>query len=131
MSANRRLERVSDLLREVASEVIRNIKDPAVADSLISILRAEVGSDLSTARFHVSVLAEPDRQKMVLEGLNRASGYIRHEIKQQVRMKRVPTVSFVLDPSLAHATHMSSLFQMARVPDPPLEEVVADELPAD
>lgn len=122
MSANRRVERVSDLLREVASEVIRNIKDPAVADSIISILRAEVGSDLSTARFHVSVLGEPDRQKMVLEGLNRASGFIRHEIKQQVRMKRVPSVSFVLDPSLAYSAHMNSLFAKARVPEAPAEE---------
>ena len=118
MSGSHRMERVSDLLREVASEVIREIKDPAVADSLVSILRVEVSPDLSTARFQVSVFGDAVRQKQVLEGLNRASGFIRHGIKRQVHMKRVPTVAFALDQSLAYGSHMNQLFEKVRESSP-------------
>jgi ribosome-binding factor A len=122
LSGNRRLERVSDLLREVASEVIREIKDPAVADTLVSIIRVDVSPDLSSAHFQVSVLAEPDQQKRVLEGLNRASGFIRHGIKQQVRMKRVPSVNFTLDQSLAYGAHISAIISKVRENTPAVSE---------
>lgn len=110
MAQNRRLERVGDLLREVAAEVIRNIKDPAVSSALVSITRVDVSPDLSHARFFVSILAEPPQQKSVLEGLVRASGFIRHQMKQQVHLKRVPALGFEIDRSLEYGSHMNSLF---------------------
>ena len=114
MSSNRRMERVSDLLREVASEVIRMVKDPQVADALITITRVDVTPDLSNARFQISVLAEDDQQKRVLEGLNRASGFIRHEIKQRVHLKRIPAVSFEIDQALVYGNRMNRLFEQVR-----------------
>ena len=118
-SGNRRMERVGDLLREVASEMIRQVKDPMVADTLVSITRVDVSPDLSNARFHVSVLGEPDQQKQVLEGLNRASGFIRHGIKQQVHLKRVPSIAFDLDQTLIYGSRMNQLFEKVRLPAPP------------
>jgi ribosome-binding factor A len=114
VAQNRRLERVGDLLREVTSEVIRQIKDPAVGSALVSITRVDVSSDLSYARFFVSVMADKDQQKLVLEGLTRASGFVRHQVKQQVHLKRVPSITFELDHSLEYGSHMNQLF--AKIP---------------
>jgi len=110
------MERVGDLLREVASEVIREVKDPAVGSALISITRVDVSPDLSHARFFVSILAEPAQQKSVLEGLTRASGFLRHQIKQQVHLKRVPGISFEVDRSLEYGSHMNQLFAKIQKP---------------
>ena len=109
----RRLERVKDLLREVGAEILRNVKDPAVSSQLVSITEVVVTSDLSYARFRESVLADPDAQRAALEGLNRAAGYVRHELKQQVHMKKIPSVSFELDDSLERATRMAALLATA------------------
>ncbi len=109
----RRLERVKDLLREVGAEILRDIKDPAVANQLVSITEVVVTPDLSYAKFRVSILAEPDAQRSALEGLGRASGYVRHELKHKVHMKKIPQVSFELDDSLERATRMSALLANA------------------
>lgn len=105
----RRLERVKDLLREVGAEILRDIKDPAVANQLVSITEVVVTPDLSYAKFRVSVLADPDAQRSALEGLNRAAGYVRRELMHKVHMKKIPQPSFELDDSLERATRMSAL----------------------
>jgi ribosome-binding factor A len=109
----RRLERVKDLLREVGAEILRDIKDPAVANQLVSITEVVVTPDLSYAKFRVSILAEPDAQRAALEGLNRAAGYVRRELMHKVHMKKIPQPSFELDDSLERATRMSALLAKA------------------
>lgn len=114
MAVNRRLERVSDLLREVGAEVLRHIKDPVVTENLVSITHVQVTPDLSLARFRVSILADKDKQNQVLEALNRASGFVRHEIKGQVHLKRVPNVVFEMDPTVELGNRMDQLFDQVR-----------------
>lgn len=131
MPPNRRMEQVQNLLREVGSEVLRRIKDPAVSGCLVSITQVLVTSDLSNARFLVSILpalapvdpdaeaeapvvSEKDKQQLVLEALNRASGFVRHEIKSQVRLKRVPVITFDQDMTIALGSKMDRLFEEVR-----------------
>ena len=42
---SRRQKRVSDLLREVASDVLRRVKDPGLGDDLVSITEVVVSPD--------------------------------------------------------------------------------------
>lgn len=110
---SRRQQRVSDLLREVASDVLRRVKDPGLGDDLVSITEVKVSPDLGSAKFLVSTLAPPERRPEILEGLNRASGYIRHEITRQISMKRIPQVSFAYDPSLEEGARLLGLINEA------------------
>jgi ribosome-binding factor A len=123
-----RAERVRDLLIEVGSEILRRVKDPALGQDLISITDVKVAADLGTARFYISVLADPLRQQEVLKALERAAGFFRHELRHEVRLKRIPEVRFELDHTLEHAAHMMKVLQSARVqtepvppPEPPPE----------
>lgn len=121
MAGSRRLHRVNDLLQEVANDVMRHVKDPAVEGALITITSVQVSPDLSNARFYVTVLNKPVAE--VVEGLNRAAGFFRREITKQVSLKRVPAVQFVYDDTLDQAMHMEKLLQqvaqMPTQPDPP------------
>lgn len=120
---SRRQKRVSDLLREVAADVLRRVKDPGLGEELVSITEVKVSPDLSSAKFLVSTLAPPERRPEILEGLNRASGFIRHEINRQISMKRIPQVSFAYDPSLEEGARLLSLINEAsRGLTPPPEE---------
>lgn len=116
------MERVSDLLREVAADVLRRVKDPGLGDDLVSITQVKVSPDLSSAKFLVSTLAAPERRPQILEGLNRASGFIRHEINRQVSLKRIPQVSFAYDPSLEQGARLLSLINEAARGLPALDE---------
>lgn len=120
--SKRRMERVSDLLREVAADVLRRVKDPGLGDDLVSITEVKVSPDLSSAKFLVSTLAAPERRPQILEGLNRASGFIRHEINRQVSLKRIPQVSFAYDPSLEQGARLLSLINEAARGLPALDE---------
>jgi ribosome-binding factor A len=119
---SRRQKRVSDLLREVASDVLRQVKDPRLGDDLVSITEVKVSPDLSSAKFLVSTLAPPERRPEILEGLNQASGFFRREITRQISMKRIPQVSFAYDPSLEEGARLLSLINEASRGLTPAEE---------
>lgn len=115
MPPNRRMHRVGDLLQEVASDVLRHVKDPAVDGALITITSVQVSADMSQAKFYVTVMNRPVGE--VVEALNRASGFIRREITRQVNMKRVPAVQFVFDDTLEQGMRVQQLLhQVAQQP---------------
>ena len=124
MAGSRRMHRVNDLLQEVANEVMRQVKDPAVEGALITITSVNVSPDLSSARLYVTVMNKPVAE--VVEGLNRAAGFFRREMTKQVSLKRVPTLLFVYDDTLERAMQMQQLLHQVALlpvqPDPPQEE---------
>ena len=63
----------------------------------------------------------------VTEGLVRASGFIRHQMKQQVHLKRVPALGFEIDRSLEYGSHMNSLFAKIKSTSAAPDEAAAPE----
>lgn len=124
MPGSRRIHRVNDLIQEVANEVMRQVKDPAVEGALITITSVNVSPDMSSARLYVTVMGKPVAE--VVEGLNRASGFFRREITRQVSLKRVPSLQFLYDDTLDHAMKVQKLLHEASLqptqPDPPEEQ---------
>lgn len=121
MPGSRRIHRVNDLIQEVANEVMRQVKDPAVEGALITITSVNVSPDMSSARLYVTVMGKPVAE--VVEGLNRASGFFRREITRQVSLKRVPSLQFLYDDTLDHAMKVQKLLHEASLqPTQPDEE---------
>jgi len=95
--AGRRQERLAEQIRdEVAQMLVRELKDPRLG--FTTVTRVELSSGLQHARVLISVLGDVAAQQATLEGLASASGYIRHEIAQRLRLRRAPEVIFFLDP---------------------------------
>lgn len=107
MAANRRLQRVGDLLQEVLADCLRGVKDPAVEGALITVTSVQVSPDLSQARFYVTAMNRPHSE--VVEALNRAAGYLRREMTKQVHLRRVPALQFVYDDTLDQAMRLQKL----------------------
>lgn len=120
MAGSRRLHRVGDLLQEVANDVMRHIKDPAVEGALITITSVQVSPDLGHAKFFVTVMGKPVAE--VVEGLNRAAGFFRREMTKQVSLKRVPAVQFLYDDTLEHAMRLQKLMHEVALNTPPAPE---------
>ena len=113
----RRKERVNDLMREVLSEIIRReIKDPRVG--FLSVTDVEVAPDLSTAKVFVSVMGDEAAQKETMAVLQRAKGFLRTALAQQIRtMRQVPELIFKLDTSLQRGARVVELLEQAKRED--------------
>ena len=74
--ASNRIGRINEEIQKELASLIRNLKDPRVQDTMISITRVEATPDLRYAKVYASFLQE-DRAADALKGLKSASGYLR------------------------------------------------------
>lgn len=108
----RRIERVNQLLREeLARLVLEELKDPRVAG--VTFTRVETSSDLSHARISVRTLPGDVPVEEAIEGLERASGFIRRRLGRELRFRKAPELHFVSDTSLEHARRIDELLDEA------------------
>ncbi|MGB5266470.1 MAG: 30S ribosome-binding factor RbfA [Polyangiales bacterium] len=112
----RRADRVSERIRtELMELMIRGaVRDPAAKDVVVSAVR--MTDDLSIARIYVRVLEEidSDSQDLVVEALERASGFLRHEIGQRLQLRHVPSLEFYWDEVVDSALRIESILREIR-----------------
>ncbi len=109
---SRRLERVEELLRrELASVVLHgSLRDPRLRDvSAISITGVSVSADLGRAHVFIDVLAGDVDRARVLAGLRAGASVIRARLADRVHLKRVPTLVFEYDESIARAARIEEI----------------------
>jgi ribosome-binding factor A len=98
------------------SEVLRfEIKDPGVAG--ISVTNVDLSRDLSVAQVFFSMLQPDDDPQPALEGLKRASGFLRSKLGSAMKIRHVPELRFNHDDSIAHADRISRLIDAANRAD--------------
>jgi ribosome-binding factor A len=102
-----RLRKINELLREVLSEALLELKDPRIG--FVTITGVRTSPDLSHATVYVSVLGSERKRERSLEGLQAAHGVLQARIGREVRMKRTPTLTFEYDPTVEEGVRMSKL----------------------
>jgi ribosome-binding factor A len=106
-----RSERVADQIqREVAEIISKELEDPRIGR--VTVSGSSLSKDLSNATIYVTVPVDGD-VKRALEGLNRASGFVRRRLGQRVRMRYVPRLRFAHDATLDRATRVGELIDAA------------------
>ncbi|WP_041431362.1 30S ribosome-binding factor RbfA [Synechococcus sp. PCC 6312] len=110
MAPPRRVERVAELIRrEVSQLLVHNIKDERVGNGMVSVTDVIVSGDLQHAKIFVSIYGTDEVRTATMAGLKAATGYVRSEIGQRVRLRRTPEIVFVEDRSLERGTKVLSL----------------------
>ncbi len=90
-----------DIKRELAA-VIRELKDPRIAEHLISVARAEVSGDLSFVKVYISAIEGLDVAKSAVKALTNATGLIRREVGKRLHLRKAPELKFIADDSIAY-----------------------------
>lgn len=107
--ASNRLNRMSQEVKKVVSEVIMNdIKDPRVP-LMTSVTEVELTRDLRFANIYISVLGDEKAREEAIEGLQSAKGFIRKEIGKKVNLRYTPEPIFFLDTTIEHGIKISKL----------------------
>lgn len=107
-----RAGRMADQIQRELAELIRGeLKDPRVG--LVTITDVEVSADYGHARVFVTTLMGEDAIKLVMDGLNQASGFLRSRLAASLRTRTVPELQFVYDESVERGTRLSRLIEDA------------------
>ena len=112
-----RSRRVGELIqRELATMLTREVKDPRLA--LVSITAVDVTRDMGLAKVFYTVIdsdhiesENTDKEKIqsVQDGLLKASGFLRHELSQRIKLRIVPKLTFRYDDSVIHGAQLTRL----------------------
>jgi len=109
-----RAAKVGRTIQQALGELLARgaVKDPRLADpGLVSVTGVQVSPDLSQARVWVSIYADEDVRREALRGLERAAGFLRHEVGERMRSKRTPHLSFHLDDSMERGAHIDAVLR--------------------
>ena len=110
-----RSERMAEQVRRELAELVRDeIKDPRV--QWVSFTAVKVSRDLSNAIVYFTTLNDDDRDPSI-EALNKAAGFLRHQLSHRIRSRIVPSLKFVYDVSIERGTSMENLIAKARATD--------------
>ena len=96
------------LMREISDIIFREIKDPQIC-GMISITDVDVSSDNSAARVFYSVYGDDEVKEKTSKALERHVGQIRHEVGKRIRLRKTPTLLFILDDSMERGAKMMDL----------------------
>ena len=98
MANNRRVEKLSSLLkREISELLVNGVRDERIHQAMITITTVEVSGDLQHAKIFISLFGEAQKKAEVLVGLEEAKGFIRAEITRRLQMRRSPELVFKID----------------------------------
>ena len=112
--ASNRIGRINEEIQKELSNLIRNLKDPRVQDTMISITHVETTPDLRWAKVYVSFLQE-ERAKDAMKGLKSAGGYLRRELGRALNLRYTPELNWALDDSITYGAKMLALINSLEV----------------
>ncbi len=119
MGKGYRQGRLGEEIKKLISDMLfRELKDPRLADRMISVTGVDVTRDGSYATCYVTILdlaGDPEvaaeQEAEVMEGLKRATGRIRKEIGANIRLRRVPELIFKIDKSMEYGNHIDQVIR--------------------
>ncbi len=103
-----KIERLNNSFLEKISEIIhRDIKDEIIKS--VTITEVRITNDLSFAKVYFTSLEEDEKQvKLALE---KASGFIRSELCDKVKIRKMPELNFVYDESIDYGNKIESIIK--------------------
>ena len=109
---SQRQYRVSEIIKKALVETFERveIRDPALSGTSITISQVEVGPDLKLARVYIMPLGGHNQEK-VLEGLERATTFLRKNVAERVALKYTPRLVFKVDNAFDSSQHIDRLFK--------------------
>jgi len=115
MPSPTRLQRIGDRLRMELSEMLvkGEIHDPRLEG--ISITDVIVDRELSYAEIYVSAVEGVSRSKEVLQGLEKASGFLRKTLAEKVELRVFPRLRFHWDVTPERADRIERLLAEIKV----------------
>lgn len=116
-----RVERISEEIARELSSLLREVKDPRLAQGMLSVVRCQATNDMRWCKVYLSALGDWD-EKALKQGLKSCSGFLRRELAHRLRLRYTPELTFLLDDSIAHGAHIAAVLNTLDIPEDDPEE---------
>lgn len=124
--ASRRVERVSDLIKQQVSNIISNdLKDPRVG--FVTVTSVDLSRDLRHAKVYISVMGSDEDRERTMEALNRASGFMRTSLGNKIRIRHIPELLFRYDDSYEYAARIAVVMKQIEPETKPVAETTSSD----
>lgn len=110
-----RQQKIDEEIKRELSFMISSLKDPRLDGCMISITAVNVTKDLKYAKVFTSVMADDEKRKLAIEGLNSSGGFLRRELGNRMKIRYIPSLNFVLDDSIAYGTHINKIINDLKI----------------
>ena len=124
--ASNRIGRINEEIQRELADLLRELKDPRVHKTMVSITHVETTPDLRYAKVFVSML-DKDCVKETLAGLKSSSGYLRRELGKSLQLRYTPELQFFADDSTAHGAHILDMLHHVKPANPANADIVLPE----
>lgn len=112
-----RSRRIAEQIQRELSDIIRlELKDPRVG--MITLTDVEVSQDHAHARVFFTLLGDATKIKETGEALQHATGFLRSQLAQRIKLRIVPQLQFKYDVSVERGVRLSRLIDDALASDP-------------
>ena len=127
MTNNHRIAKVSSLLKKEITLILQNdFENHLLAGYFINISKIDLTADLQSCTIYITLNAEDQIRKEIVENLNLAKSFIRRTLGQRIEMRRVPEIIFkedtVLEKGLSVLKLLDELKNKAQEKDSKVEE---------
>jgi ribosome-binding factor A len=110
MAQGSRPERVAEQIRQTVSvSLARDVQDPRIG--FVTVTRVKVSPDLQQARIYYTTIGDERTRKDTARGLEAARPFLRRAVGSEIRLRRVPELSFEYDRSAEHQDRVEQLLQ--------------------
>src|SRR4051812_49332997 len=117
MAQGSRPSRVADQIRaEVAELLAREVHDPGIG--VITITHVKVTPDLQQARVYYTSIGDENARRETTRALGRATPFLKRQVGQRLRLKRVPELQFFFDESIERGDRIEQILRNLNDPDP-------------
>ena len=110
-----RIGRINEEIQRELSELLREVKDPRLQKTMVSVTRVDTTSDLRYAKVYFSVY-DKMLSKEVLKGLKAAGGWLRHELAERLSLRHTPELVWTEDHSITYGARILDILATLDIP---------------
>ena len=104
-----RERRIDGEVRRALGEIfLTDLKDPRIS-KMLGVTRVEITPDLKYGKVYVSIYDTEEKIQATMEGLAQAEGFIRSRLNDKVKLRRIPSLTFIQDKSIEYSVNISKL----------------------
>ncbi len=108
MVSEARARRIGDRIHQELSQLfLRDVTDPRLA--LLTVTAVDVDRELAYATIFITATGGDERSEEVLQALDGARGFLRHQLASRVRLRSFPRLRFQWDFSQERGARIDEL----------------------
>ena len=107
MPSHRAARTSEDVMRELTA-ILREMKDPRIAEAMLSIVKIDLSSDLSSCQVFVSSMKDLAAAQEAVKVLKNGAGFLRRALGSRLTL-RPPELRFTADNSIEHSAEISKI----------------------